>query len=62
MTEKGMERGGQGEAKPPEGVSREGPGQECRCKEATRRTLPELLRLMARDLAFWKKNTDNPKG
>ena len=27
----------------------------CRCKEVSKKTLPELLRLMIKDLAFWKK-------
>ena len=28
----------------------------CRCKEVSKKTLPELLRLMIKDLAFWKKD------
>ncbi len=28
---------------------------ECRCKEVSKKTLHELLRLMIKDLAFWKK-------
>ena len=27
----------------------------CRCKEVSKKTLPELLRLMIKDLAFWNK-------
>ena len=27
----------------------------CRCKEVSKKTLPELLRIMIKDLAFWKK-------
>ena len=27
----------------------------CRCKEVSKKTLPELLSLMIKDLAFWKK-------
>lgn len=27
----------------------------CRCKEVSKKTFPELLRLMIKDLAFWKK-------
>jgi len=27
----------------------------CRCKEVSKKTLPDLLRLMIKDLAFWKK-------
>lgn len=30
-------------------------GDACRCKEASRMTPGELLRLMMSDLAFWKK-------
>lgn len=27
----------------------------CRCKEVSKKTLPELLRVMIKDLTFWKK-------
>jgi len=27
----------------------------CRCKEVSKKTLPDLFRLMIKDLAFWKK-------
>ncbi len=27
----------------------------CRCKEVSKKTIPEMLKLMLRDLAFWKK-------
>lgn len=27
----------------------------CRCKEVSKKTVPEMLRLMLDDLAFWKK-------
>jgi len=27
----------------------------CRCKEVSKKTLPEMLKLMLSDLAFWKK-------
>jgi len=27
----------------------------CRCKEVSKKTFPELLRLMIKDLAFWSK-------
>jgi hypothetical protein len=27
----------------------------CRCKEVSEKTLPELLRIAIKDLAFWKK-------
>ena len=29
--------------------------EECRCKEIAKKRFPELLKLMLRDLAFWKK-------
>ncbi len=28
---------------------------ECRCKEVSKKRLPELIRMMIDDLAFWKK-------
>jgi hypothetical protein len=28
----------------------------CRCKEVAKKTLPEMLKLMVSDLAFWKKS------
>lgn len=28
---------------------------DCRCKEAKEKTIPELLKIMLQDLAFWKK-------
>jgi hypothetical protein len=27
----------------------------CRCKEVSKKTIPEMLKLMLNDLAFWKK-------
>jgi hypothetical protein len=30
-------------------------GEDCRCKEVSKKTVPELLKVMIRDLAFWKK-------
>ena len=27
----------------------------CRCKEVSKKTFPEMIRLMISDLAFWKK-------
>ncbi len=35
----------------PEDVSED----SCRCKEVSKKTLPEMLRLMVSDLAFWRK-------
>lgn len=29
--------------------------EECRCKEMSKKTFPELLKSMLRDFAFWKK-------
>jgi len=29
---------------------------DCRCKEGKGKTLPQLLKLMAKDLVFWRKN------
>lgn len=31
----------------------------CRCKKVSKKTLPELLRLMIKDLAFWKKDKEH---
>ena len=28
----------------------------CRCKEVAKKTLPEMLKLMVSDLAFWRKS------
>ena len=33
----------------------EGHDENCRCKEASSMTPRELLKLMVKDLAFWKK-------
>jgi len=33
----------------------EGSEIECRCKEVSKKTLPEMIKLMISDLAFWKK-------
>jgi hypothetical protein len=30
-------------------------GEDCRCKEAPGKTLPQLLKVMIEDLSFWKK-------
>lgn len=27
----------------------------CRCKEVSKKTIPQMLKLMLNDLAFWKK-------
>jgi|GEM_PF-2673065 len=29
--------------------------EACRCKEVSKKKWPDLLRLMLRDMAFWKK-------
>ncbi len=31
------------------------PGDDCRCREVSEKTLPEMFRLMIKDLSFWKK-------
>ena len=31
------------------------PENNCRCKEVSEKTLPEMFRLMISDLSFWKK-------
>jgi hypothetical protein len=41
--------GGEG-PQPAEGVE-----EECRCKEMSRKSLPELLKVAVSDLSFWKK-------
>ncbi len=35
----------------------DGPMEEdtCRCKEVSKKTLPEMFKLMLGDLAFWKR-------
>ena len=30
--------------------------ESCRCKEVSKKTVPEMLKLMVGDLAFWKKS------
>lgn len=32
-----------------------GVAEDCRCREMSKRTFPELLKVMIRDLSFWKK-------
>jgi hypothetical protein len=29
---------------------------DCRCKEVSKKTVPELLKVVISDLAFWKKS------
>jgi len=29
--------------------------EDCRCKEVSEKTFPDMFRLMIRDLSFWKK-------
>jgi hypothetical protein len=31
----------------------------CRCKEVSKKTFPEMLKLMLRDLIFWKKTKEH---
>jgi len=55
--------------KPSEGAGRESPGKgktdgsaeamsedTCRCKAVSKKTVPEMLKLMLSDLAFWRKS------
>jgi len=30
--------------------------EDCRCKEVSKKTVPELLKVMISDLAFWKRS------
>ena len=30
--------------------------EDCRCKDVSRKSVPELFKLMVSDLAFWKKD------
>jgi hypothetical protein len=56
-------------AKTPDDYSRDKPVKKgrtdendpdaCRCKEVSKKSLSELLKLMAGDLAFWKKTKRN---
>ena len=41
--------------KPPEAKPGEQSEEDCRCKEVSKKTLPELLKVVIDDLAFWKK-------
>jgi hypothetical protein len=51
-----VEPGGPGkENKAAEPQARAGKDDSCRCKEASKMTPGELLRLMIGDLTFWKK-------
>ena len=40
------------------GEGKEGKGRDadCRCKEAEGKTIPQILKIMVKDLAFWKKD------
>ena len=44
-----------GKEKHPEPKAGEVSEDDCRCKEVSKKTAPELLRVMIGDLAFWKK-------
>jgi hypothetical protein len=43
------------EKETPEEHARAGHDENCRCKETSKMSAQELLRLMMSDLAFWKK-------
>ncbi len=54
--QKTVDPGGAGiEKKPAETQAETGKDDACRCKEASEMTPRELLKLMMKDLAFWKK-------
>lgn len=41
--------------RPEEPEAEGGSEDSCRCKEVSKKTFPEMLKLMISDLAFWKK-------
>ena len=41
--------------KPAEREEKDVSEDSCRCKEVSRKTIPEMLKLMLSDLAFWRK-------
>jgi hypothetical protein len=52
----GDEVEGSGETESPaEQTGDEGGDDSCRCKEVSKKTIPQMLKLMIKDLAFWKK-------
>jgi hypothetical protein len=44
--------------KPGEKRTEDAGEDSCRCKEVSKKTLPEMFMLMLSDLAFWKKPKD----
>jgi hypothetical protein len=51
--DKGTSSAGRG--KPAEQKAEDAGNDSCRCKEVSKKTIPQLLKLMLSDLAFWKK-------
>jgi len=45
--------------KPGEQETGEGDERVCRCKEVSKKTFSEMLKLMLRDLIFWKKTKEH---
>lgn len=50
-----FDRNPAGREKQVEEKSASGSNEECRCKEVSKKTFPEMIKLMLDDLAFWKK-------
>lgn len=47
------------EKKKPDNRGAEEVTEGCRCEEVSKKTLPEMLKLMLSDLAFWKKKKEH---
>jgi hypothetical protein len=45
--------------KPGKRETGEGDESVCRCKEVSKKTFPEMLKLMLSDLIFWKKTKEH---
>ena len=41
--------------KPSEQAADDAGADNCRCKEVSKKTIPQMLKLMLSDLVFWKK-------
>jgi hypothetical protein len=57
MANRQRKSGSEGTKPAEKGKEQEGKtdGEDCRCEEVSKKTVPELFRVMIRDLAFWKK-------
>ena len=51
----GSDKGPLKKGKPGEKGAGEADEENCRCQEVSKKTVPELLKIMISDLAFWKK-------